>query len=55
MCVQGASMLLDQAVEQFELWHKRKAPQDVMYKAVFTGVDKLDSLRPLQARPCGTA
>lgn len=33
--VQGATMLLNQAVEQFHLWHHRAAPVAEMYDAVF--------------------
>jgi shikimate 5-dehydrogenase len=39
--VQGATMLLEQGVEQFELWHRRRAPQDAMERAVFLGVEQL--------------
>jgi shikimate 5-dehydrogenase len=39
--VQGATMLLEQGLEQFELWHKRRAPRPVMEAAVFSGVEKL--------------
>lgn len=41
MFVQGATMLLEQAVEQFELWHRRRAPREVMSKAVFEEVEQL--------------
>ena len=40
--VQGATMLLEQGLEQFELWHKRRAPRIVMDAAVFNGVERLD-------------
>jgi shikimate 5-dehydrogenase len=39
--IQGATMLLEQGVEQFELWHRRRAPRDVMTRAVFQGVEDL--------------
>ena len=39
--VQGATMLLEQGIEQFELWHKRTAPSIVMQKTVFQGTEKL--------------
>ena len=39
--VQGATMLLEQGMEQFELWHKRRAPRDEMDAAVFNGVERL--------------
>lgn len=37
-------MLLEQGLEQFQLWHKRPAPRSVMDAAVFQGVDRLDSV-----------
>jgi pentafunctional AROM polypeptide len=40
--VQGATMLLEQAIEQFQIWNKRRAPIDVMEQAVFSGVEKLN-------------
>ena len=40
--VQGATMLLEQGLEQFELWHKRRAPRIVMDAAVFNGVERLN-------------
>ncbi len=40
--VQGATMLLEQALEQFRLWHGRPAPRAVMEEAVFRGVERLD-------------
>ena len=36
-------MLLEQALEQFQLWNKRRAPRDVMEVALFQGVEKLDT------------
>lgn len=39
--VQGATMLLEQGMEQFELWHKRRAPREEMDAAVFNGVERL--------------
>jgi len=42
-CVQGATMLFEQAMEQFELWNKRRAPRDVMGKAVYNGIEIVDS------------
>jgi len=38
-------MLLEQGIEQFQLWHKRPAPRSVMQQAVFAGVEKLDDLK----------
>ena len=35
-------MLLYQAVKQFELWHKRRAPIEEMKDALFTSLDKID-------------
>jgi pentafunctional AROM polypeptide len=39
--VQGATMLLEQGLEQFELWTGRRAPVQEMRKAVFEGVEAL--------------
>ncbi|KAG5181647.1 type I 3-dehydroquinase-domain-containing protein [Tribonema minus] len=39
--VQGAEMLVEQGVEQFQLWTKRHAPKDVMAAAVYGSVEKL--------------
>ena len=39
--VQGATMLLEQGIEQFEIWNKRRAPRSVMHKAIFSGVEEL--------------
>lgn len=39
--VQGATMLLEQGMEQFELWNKRRAPRVEMDAAVFNGVERL--------------
>jgi pentafunctional AROM polypeptide len=39
--VQGATMLLEQGMEQFEIWHKRRAPREEMDAAVFNGVERL--------------
>jgi shikimate 5-dehydrogenase len=41
--VQGASMLLEQGIEQFELWNGRRAPVAEMTKAIFAGAEKIDS------------
>ena len=40
--VQGATMLLNQGLEQFELWNKRRAPFAEMDAAIFAGVERLD-------------
>ena len=40
--VQGATMLLNQGLEQFELWNKRRAPFPEMDAAIFAGVERLD-------------
>ena len=40
--VQGASMLLEQGLEQFELWNRRRAPREEMKKAVFEGVELVE-------------
>jgi pentafunctional AROM polypeptide len=39
--IQGATMLLEQGVEQFELWQQRSAPKEEMEAAVFQGIEKL--------------
>jgi len=39
--VQGATMLLEQGMAQFELWNQRRAPREVMEAAVFKGIEKL--------------
>jgi len=39
--IQGATMLLEQGIQQFELWHQRKAPRNEMKSAVFNGIDEL--------------
>jgi len=39
--VQGATMLLEQGLEQFELWNKRRAPREIMEAAIFNGIEKL--------------
>lgn len=42
--VQGATMLLEQGIEQFEMWTKRTAPRQEMADAVFSAeVPKIDS------------
>ncbi len=41
--VQGASMLLEQGLEQFELWNKRRAPRVEMSQAVFNGVEIVEN------------
>jgi len=40
--VQGATMLLTQGLEQFELWNKRRAPFTEMEAAIFAGVERID-------------
>jgi shikimate 5-dehydrogenase len=40
--VQGATMLLTQGLEQFELWNKRRAPFAEMEAAIFAGVERID-------------
>lgn len=42
LCVQGATMLFEQAMEQFQLWNERRAPRDVMEKAVYSGIEIVD-------------
>lgn len=42
--VQGASMLLEQGLEQFQLWNKRRAPRLEMQSAVFNGIEKLSTI-----------
>ena len=39
--VQGASMLLEQGMEQFQLWSRRRAPRAEMEEAVFGGIERL--------------
>ena len=39
--IQGATMLLEQGIEQFELWNNRRAPRGVMDEVIFRGVDRL--------------
>ena len=39
--VQGAEMLVEQGLEQFQLWTGRRAPRDRMAAAVFDGVERL--------------
>ena len=39
--VQGATMLLEQGIEQFEIWNKRRAPRRQMTQAIFDGVEEL--------------
>jgi len=39
--VQGATMLLEQGIEQFELWNQRRAPRQEMSRALFNGVEQL--------------
>ena len=41
--VQGASMLLEQGLEQFQLWNQRRAPRQEMQAAVFNGVEKVEN------------
>jgi shikimate 5-dehydrogenase len=36
-------MLLEQGVEQFQIWNCRKAPIYVMERALFSGVEKLNN------------
>ncbi len=42
--VQGGTMLLEQGIEQFQLWQGRIAPREEMTNAIFSGVDKVDSV-----------
>lgn len=42
--VQGATMLLEQGLEQFQLWNQRLAPRQEMTAAVFAGAEKIDSI-----------
>ena len=35
-------MLLEQGLEQFELWNRRRAPREEMKKAVFEGVELVE-------------
>lgn len=39
--VQGADMLVEQGLEQFQLWTKRRAPREAMEGAVFAKVDRI--------------
>lgn len=39
--VQGAEMLIAQGVEQFQLWTRRRAPEEVMRAAVYATVEEL--------------
>lgn len=39
--VQGADMLVEQGLEQFQLWTERRAPRDAMESAVFSKVDRI--------------
>ena len=41
--VQGASMLLEQGLEQFQLWNRRRAPRQEMHAAVFNGVELVEN------------
>lgn len=41
LVVQGATMLHEQAMQQFQLWTKRRAPAEVMKKAVFCDLERL--------------
>jgi shikimate 5-dehydrogenase len=40
-CIQGATMLLEQGVQQFEIWNGRRAPRTEMEAAVFEGIEKI--------------
>ncbi|KAJ8609626.1 hypothetical protein CTAYLR_006300 [Chrysophaeum taylorii] len=40
---QGATMLVEQGIAQFELWTSRQAPADLMRAAVFQGVPDLET------------
>ena len=42
--VQGATMLLEQGLAQFEIWHERRAPRDVMTTTIFSQVEKIDNV-----------
>jgi shikimate 5-dehydrogenase len=37
-------MLLEQAIEQFEIWHQRSAPRLEMKEILFQEVQKIDKL-----------
>lgn len=39
--VQGADMLVEQGLEQFQLWTERRAPREEMEGAVFAKVDRI--------------
>lgn len=39
--VQGADMLVEQGLEQFQLWTQRRAPRHVMEDAVFAKVERI--------------
>ncbi|CAN0180917.1 unnamed protein product, partial [Hapterophycus canaliculatus] len=39
--VQGADMLVEQGLEQFQLWTERRAPRGEMEGAVFSKVDRI--------------
>lgn len=39
--VQGADMLVEQGLEQFQLWTERRAPRGEMEAAVFSKVDRI--------------
>lgn len=39
--VQGADMLVEQGLEQFQLWTERRAPREAMEGAVFAKVDRI--------------
>ena len=39
--VQGAEMLVEQGLEQFQLWTGRRAPRQAMEAAVFAKVDRI--------------
>lgn len=40
-CVQGATMLLEQGIQQFEIWNKRRAPRAEMESAIFEGIERI--------------
>jgi shikimate 5-dehydrogenase len=44
LVVQGGTMLLEQGIEQFQQWQQRQAPRQEMTAAIFSGVDKIDSV-----------